>query len=126
MKLIIDIPKQCFDFINTYGIQDTYQIEQIIGNGTPLAEELKKIQHEIGNEFVDLQDGSEEWRSYVNDAVLSCYEIVDKYIMDSKEEPFGETTSSKGVLEQIAEEQKTLSESTKAWSNYIDKNGNIY
>lgn len=49
-------------------------------------EELEKIKHEIGNEFVDLQDGSEEWRSYVNDAVLSCYEIVDKHISELKGE----------------------------------------
>lgn len=49
-------------------------------------EELEKIQHEIGNEFVDLQDGSEEWRSYVNDAVLSCYEIVEKHIKELKGE----------------------------------------
>lgn len=48
-------------------------------------EELEKIKHEIGEEFVDLQDGSEEWRSYVNDAVLSCYEIVEKHISELKE-----------------------------------------
>ena len=35
--------------------------------------------------------------------------------------------NEKGVLEQmIAKTQKTLLDSTKAWSNYIDKNGNIY
>jgi len=47
-------------------------------------EELEKIKEEIGKEFVDLQDGSEEWRSYVNDAVLSCYEIVEKHIAELK------------------------------------------
>ena len=46
--------------------------------------ELEKIKGEIGNEFVDLQDGSEEWRSYVNDTVLSCYEIIEKHISNLK------------------------------------------
>lgn len=31
-----------------------------------------------------------------------------------------------GVLEQIAAKQKTLSDSTKAWAEYIDKHGEIY
>ena len=48
--------------------------------------ELEKIKEEIGKEFVDLQDGSEEWRSYVNDAVLSCYEILEKHISKLKGE----------------------------------------
>lgn len=34
--------------------------------------------------------------------------------------------NKKGVLESIAEKQKTLLDTTKAWNNYIDKNGNIY
>ena len=49
-----------------------------------IIEELEKIKEEIGKEFVDLQDGSEEWRSYVNDAVLSCYEIVENRIHELK------------------------------------------
>ena len=49
-------------------------------------EELEKIKAEIGKEFVDLQDGSEEWRSYVNESVLSCYEIVEKHISKLKGE----------------------------------------
>ena len=51
-----------------------------------IEEELEKIKHEIGKEFVDLQDGSEEWRSYVNEAVLSCYEIIEKHISELKGE----------------------------------------
>lgn len=47
-------------------------------------EELEKIKAEIGKEFVDLQDGSEEWRSYVNESVLSCYEIVENRIHELK------------------------------------------
>ena len=30
----------------------------------------------VGKEFVDLQDGSEIWRSYVNETVLSIYDEV--------------------------------------------------
>ena len=86
-----------------------------------IVEELEKIKHEIGKEFVDLQDGSEEWRSYVNEAVLSCYEIIEKRISEMR----GEKTNSKGVLEQIAEEQKTLSDTTKAWSKALE-HGDIY
>lgn len=67
---------ECYDFMDGYN--------QGKRDGT--IEELEKIQHEIGNEFVDLQDGSEEWRSYVNDAVLSCYEIVEKHIKELKGE----------------------------------------
>ena len=88
-------------------------------NQKSVIEELEKIKHEIGKEFVDLQDGSEEWRSYVNESVLSCYEIVDKHISELK-------GNKKGVLESIAEEQKTLSDSTKAWSDYIEKHRDIY
>ena len=92
---------------------------QALKNRESIIEELEKIKAEIGKEFVDLQDGSEEWRSYVNESVLSCYEIVDKHIMDLKE------TKSKGVLEQIAEEQKTLLDTTKAWSKALE-HGDIY
>ena len=53
---------------------------------TSLIDELEKIKHEIGGEFVDLQDGSEEWRSYVNESVLSCYEIVENRIHELKGE----------------------------------------
>ena len=42
--------------------------------------------------------------------------MTDKHIKENKQ----------GVLEQIAEKQKTLLDTTKAWSGYIDKNGNIY
>lgn len=49
-----------------------------------IVEELEKIKQEIGKEFVDLQDGSEEWRSYVNEAVLSCYEIIDRHLSELK------------------------------------------
>ena len=67
--------------------KETYikELDKILKRTTTI-EELEKIKAEIGEEFVDLQDGSEEWRSYVNDAVLSCYEIVEKRIKELKGE----------------------------------------
>ena len=43
-------------------------------------DKIKKARDEISKQFVDLQDGSEEWRSYVNETVLECVEILDKLI----------------------------------------------
>lgn len=57
---------------------------EALENQKSIIEQLEKAKHEIGNEFVDLQDGSEEWRSYVNDSVLSCYEIVENRIHELK------------------------------------------
>lgn len=36
----------------------------------------EKIEKIVGAEFVDLQDGTEEWRDYVNDTCLSILEKV--------------------------------------------------
>lgn len=89
MKLIIDIDerayKGCVKLKNNddMGILGFHLINAT-ANGTPLEEELEKIKAEIGKEFVDLQDGSEEWRSYVNESVLSCYEIVENRIHELK------------------------------------------
>lgn len=45
-----------------------------------------KVMIDIPKEFEsDLQDGSEEWRSYVNETVLECVEILDKLIAESEE-----------------------------------------
>lgn len=43
-------------------------------------DKIKKAREEISKQFVDLQDGSEEWRSYVNETVLECVEIMDRLI----------------------------------------------
>lgn len=43
-------------------------------------DKIKKAREEISKQFVDLQDGSEEWRSYVNETVFECVEIMDKLI----------------------------------------------
>lgn len=43
-------------------------------------EEVKKAREEIMKQGVNLQDGSEEWRSYVNETVLDCVEIMNKLI----------------------------------------------
>ena len=84
MKLIIDISEDDLQEVKEYGIHEFSSLANSIKNGIPLEEELEKIKAEIGEEFVDLQDGSEEWRSYVNDAVLSCYEIVENRIHELK------------------------------------------
>ena len=59
---------------------------------------------------------------------LVCYftaYIILKSCEDIKEcEHINE--NKQGVLNQIAEEQKTLLDTTKAWSDYIDKHGDIY
>lgn len=46
-------------------------------------DKVKKAREEISKQFVDLQDGSEEWRSYVNETVLECVEIMDKLIAEN-------------------------------------------
>lgn len=43
-------------------------------------DKIKQAREEISKQFVDLQDGSEEWRSYVNETVLECVEIMDRLI----------------------------------------------
>lgn len=48
-------------------------------------DKIKKAREEIQKQFVDLQDGSEEWRSYVNETVLECIEIMDKLIAEIEE-----------------------------------------
>lgn len=35
--------------------------------------------------FVNLQDGSEEWRSYVNETVLDVLDIIDKCLKEEQE-----------------------------------------
>lgn len=47
-------------------------------------DKIKKAREEITKQFVDLQDGSEEWRSYVNETVWGCVEIMDKLIAESE------------------------------------------
>lgn len=47
-------------------------------------DKVKQAREEISKQFVDLQDGSEEWRSYVNETVLECVEILDKLIAESE------------------------------------------
>jgi hypothetical protein len=49
-------------------------------------DKTKQAREEITKQFVDLQDGSEEWRSYVNETVLECVEIMDKLIAESEDE----------------------------------------
>lgn len=124
MKWVIELDEDFVKrFINAGNEDDNFcyygynsPVGRALKNAKSFEEELEKIKEEIGEEFVDLQDGSEEWRSYVNDAVLSCYEILEKHIKENK----------RGVLKQIAEKQKTLMDSTKVWNDYIEKHGDIY
>ena len=41
---------------------------------------LEDVKEDMKELFVDLQDGSEEWRSYVNGTVLDAFEIIDKHM----------------------------------------------
>jgi hypothetical protein len=66
----------------------SYSQSQINGAPTVKAiplDKVKQAREEITKQFVDLQDGSEEWRSYVNETVLECVEIMDKLIAESEE-----------------------------------------
>lgn len=58
-------------------------VEDAEDKAIPL-DKVKKAREEISKQFVDLQDGSEEWRSYVNETVLECVEILDKLIAESE------------------------------------------
>lgn len=49
-------------------------------------DKIKQAREEISKQFVDLQDGSEEWRSYVNETVLECVEIMDRLIESEEKE----------------------------------------
>ena len=84
LKQRINLNYNNHQYIDAQSIKDIINTEPSVEDKT--VEELEKIKHEIGKEFVDLQDGSEEWRSYVNETVLSCYEIVEKHIKELKGE----------------------------------------
>lgn len=59
-------------------------VEDAEDKAIPLSK-VKQAREEISKQFVDLQDGSEEWRSYVNETVLECVEIMDKLIKEVEE-----------------------------------------
>lgn len=84
-------------------------MEKFVANAK--VEELEKIKAEIDD--IEEPDHDFEGFYYCFNEVMK---VLDKYIKENKQ----------GVLEQIAEKQKTLSDSTKAWSDYIDKHGDIY
>ena len=74
------------NYIEGYGYEahpiDTYYaIEYAIQYmETAVSNVLNDVKKEISQQFVNLQDGSEEWREYVNDTVLESLEILDKHI----------------------------------------------
>lgn len=53
---------------------------RLISKNKMLKEAVGKIKEDVQHSFVDLQDGSEEWRSYVNDAVLEIFESIEKHM----------------------------------------------
>ena len=64
-------------------ILERYEIKYGNVKAIPL-DKVRQAREEMLKQFVDLQDGSEEWRSYVNEAVLECVEILDKLIAESE------------------------------------------
>lgn len=72
--------------------------------------ELKELEN---GEMIQRDIEGERIRIVRVDSLMMAHDIIDK-------------ENKQGVLEQIAEKQKTLLDTTKAWSAYIDKNGNIY
>ncbi|MBO7126765.1 hypothetical protein J6W78_04385 [bacterium] len=58
--------------------------------------------------------------------LTEAYFYIDIYARRWKVFALLDPAKKQGVLDQIAEEQKTLLESTKVWSEYIDKHGDIY
>lgn len=90
MKLIIDIPEETYNNIQSRDWKNgklVFSKEwKAIHNGIPLDGVLQEIRQEIAELGVDLQDGPEDWRSYVNDTVLECLEIIDKRIKEYTDE----------------------------------------
>ena len=80
MKLIIDIPEEIYIEKKEDYIGDT--LDKAIANGTPLEEELKKIQNEI-QRIADI-----EWNQQVgaSNGLEFAIEIIDNYIPEPKGE----------------------------------------
>lgn len=79
MKLIIDIPNYKLDEVQNGSIASG-EILKAVRTGTPYNPKGDLISREyvesiVRAEFVDLQDGTEEWRTYVND---TCETILNK------------------------------------------------
>lgn len=79
MRLVVEIPDKKYEALKMME-SDTIGwrlgvVEKAIINGTPLPKghgrigDLDGVEKIVCDEFVDLQDGSEEWRNAVNDAV---------------------------------------------------------
>ena len=76
MKIVVDVPDEEYE---SYALAITFGMGSVairrILNGTPLPKghgrigDLDEVEKIVCDEFVDLQDGSEEWRTAVNDAV---------------------------------------------------------
>lgn len=90
MKLIIDIDEEMYKRIcKAQSVPDMYGVDIVnalnrIKNGKPYEEKSqsvlisrKFVNEVVCAEFVDLQDGTEEWRSYVNDTCESILKKID-------------------------------------------------
>ena len=86
MKIIIDIDERAYagcvklknnDDMGVLG----FHLINATANGTPLEEELEKIRSEIQEEIFN----SKGYVTYSN-ALMRCYEIVDKHISELKGE----------------------------------------
>lgn len=111
---------------NSFETTECHKTDNIELDGVQLIPitELEKIKAELYNKSFSYS----LTENFENDIVIGVItvsdmeKILDKHISEMKKE----TTNPKGVLEQIAEKQKTLLDTTKAWSDYIEKHGDIY
>lgn len=80
IELLIKVPKEIYKHTQEYEVggfntENGDKLFMVIKNGTPLPKghgrigDLDGVEKIVCDEFVDLQDGSEEWRNAVNDAV---------------------------------------------------------
>lgn len=81
MKIVIDVEKDYYEMLK-YNVEhgQKYKPFEVIANGIPVSTEGDLINREyveniVKSEVVDLQDGTEEWRTYVND---TCENILIK------------------------------------------------
>jgi len=133
MKLIIDITEDRYKWIKEHKGFSDFKTTESLYNSVINAVRLDYIKAEINEEkefaYADFEQYKVDYlgidREYVCDELPNddfrygmerALEIINKHTKGNKQ----------GVLEQIAEEQKTLSDTTRAWSDYIEKHGDIY
>lgn len=87
MKLIIDIPEEDFEWINTHlyttDFQTTKRLYESVRNGTPLDSVIEDIKAELTKDYVD--DNPDNFR-YTTVMLKDVLAIIDKYKAESEEE----------------------------------------